>query len=84
MGLTIEQVLQQAVVAHKNGKLHEAERFYNAILKSQPRHPDANHNLGVMAVAVGSPLEAIPFFKLAKKHMVGFMAKAVSPQFITV
>ena len=28
-------------------------------------HPDANHNLGVLAVGVGKPLEAIPLFKLA-------------------
>jgi Flp pilus assembly protein TadD len=33
--------------------------------KAQPKHPDANHNLGLLAVAVGKPLEAIPFFKLA-------------------
>ena len=41
---TIEQALQQ-VAAHKAGKLQEAERFYRAILQSQPKHPDANHNL---------------------------------------
>ena len=41
MELTIEQVLQRAVVAHKEGKLQEAEHFYRTILKSQPSHPDA-------------------------------------------
>ena len=65
MELTIEQILRQAVVAHKNGKLQEAERFYNTILKSQPRHPDANHNIGVIAVSVGRFEEALPFFKKA-------------------
>ena len=65
MELTIEQALQQAVAAHKEGKLQDAERLYRAILQAQPNHPDANHNLGVLAVAVGKPLEALPLFKLA-------------------
>ena len=48
MQLTIEQALQQAVAAHREGKLNEAENIYRAILQSQPDHPDANHNLGVI------------------------------------
>ena len=65
MELTIDHALQQGVAAHKEGKLQDAERFYRAILEVQPKHPDANHNLGVLAVSVGKPLEAIPLFKLA-------------------
>ena len=65
MDLTVDQALQQGVAAHKEGRLQEAERFYRAILQAQPKHPDANHNLGVLAVAVGKPIEAIPLFKLA-------------------
>ena len=65
MELTLDKALEQAVAAHKEGKLQEAERLYRAILQAQPNHPDANHNLGVLAVAVGKPLEAIPFLKLA-------------------
>ena len=65
MESTVDQALQQAVVAHKEGKLRQAEQLYRAILQAQPNHPDANHNLGVLTVAVGKPLEAIPFFKLA-------------------
>ena len=65
MELTLDQALQQAVAAHKEGKLQDAERLYRAILQTQPNHPDANHNLGVLAVAVGKPLEALPFFKRA-------------------
>ena len=42
MKLTIEQVLQQGVAAHNEGKLKEAERLYRAILQSKPIHPDAN------------------------------------------
>ena len=62
---TIDQALQQGIAAHKEGKLQDAERLYRALLQAQPNHPDANHNLGVLAVAVGKPLEAVPLFKLA-------------------
>ena len=67
MELTIEQALQQGVAAHKAGKLEEAGRFYRAILQSQPLHPDANHNLGVLAVFVNKAEAALPLFKTALK-----------------
>ena len=65
MELTIDQALQQGVAAHKEGKLEDAERLYRAILQSQPTHPDANHNLGVLAVGVGKVAAALPHFKAA-------------------
>jgi tetratricopeptide (TPR) repeat protein len=65
MELTIEQALQQGVAAHKEGKLEDAERLYRAILQSQPTHPDANHNLGVLAVSVNKADVALPLFKTA-------------------
>jgi protein O-GlcNAc transferase len=65
MELTIEQTLQQGVAAHKAGKLEEAERLYRAILQSQPIHPDANHNLGVIAVSFNKADLALPLFKTA-------------------
>ncbi|MDG2473887.1 MAG: tetratricopeptide repeat protein [Paracoccaceae bacterium] len=65
MELTIQQALQQGIAAHKEGKLQEAERLYKAILKSQPLHPDANHNLGVLATSVDKADTALPLFKTA-------------------
>ena len=65
MELTIEQTLQQGVAAHKAGKLAEAEQLYRAILQSQPKHPDANHNLGVIAVSFNKADLALPLFKTA-------------------
>jgi tetratricopeptide (TPR) repeat protein len=65
MELTIEQVLQQGITAHREGKLQDAERLYRAILQSQPLHPDANHNLGVLAVSVNKAGTALPLFKTA-------------------
>ena len=65
MELTIEQALQQGVEAHKEGKLQDAERLYRAILQSQPKHPDANHKLGVLAVSMNKADVALPLFKTA-------------------
>jgi tetratricopeptide (TPR) repeat protein len=65
MELTIEQALQQAIEAHKAGKLKDAEGMYRAILQAQPKHPDANHNLGVLAVSVNKLEVALPLFKTA-------------------
>jgi tetratricopeptide (TPR) repeat protein len=65
MQLKIEQALQQGVTAHKEGKLQDAERAYQAILQSQPKHPDANHNLGLIAISVNQIEAALPLFKTA-------------------
>ncbi|MDC0900498.1 tetratricopeptide repeat protein [Paracoccaceae bacterium] len=65
MELTIEQILQQGITAHKEGKIQDAERLYRAILQSHPTHPDANHNLGVLAVSVNKADAALPLFKTA-------------------
>ena len=65
MELTLEQALQKGIEAHKAEQVQEADRLYTAILKVQPKHPDANHNMGVLAVDVGKVQEALPFFKTA-------------------
>ena len=65
MELTLEQALERGIEAHKAGKVQEADRYYTAILKAQPKHSDANHNMGVLAVGVGKVEEALPFFKTA-------------------
>ena len=57
--------IEQAVEAHKAGRLEEAEAFYRAILKDQPQHPDANHNLGVLAASVNKPADALPLLRTA-------------------
>ena len=65
MELTLDQALQKGIEAHKAGKIQEADRYYTAILKANPKHSDANHNMGVLAVGVGKLEQAIPFFKIA-------------------
>ena len=63
--LSINEALELGIEAHKAGKVHEADRYYTAILKAQPSHPDANHNMGVLGVGVGKVEQALPFFKKA-------------------
>ena len=65
MELTLDQALQKGIEAHKAGKLKEADRYYTAILKADPKHPDANHNMGVLAVGIGKVQEALLLFKAA-------------------
>jgi tetratricopeptide (TPR) repeat protein len=63
--LTIDLALQKGIEAHKAGQVQEADRLYTAILKAQQKHPDANHNMGVLAIDVGKVQEALSFFKTA-------------------
>ena len=65
MELTLEQALQKGIEAHKAGNAQEANQYYTAILKANPKHPDANHNMGVLAVGIGKVEEALPFLKAA-------------------
>lgn len=47
--LDYDKRLRRAVELHQAGNLRDAEVLYRAILKVRPDHPDANHNLGVLA-----------------------------------
>ena len=65
MKFTIDQALQKAIEAHKAGRIQDADRLYTAILRVQPNHPHANHNLGILAVVVGEVKKALPFLRTA-------------------
>ena len=65
MDYSLKQALNLGIEAHKAGKAQEADRYYTAILKVQPDHPDANHIMGVLAVSLGKIKEALPFFETA-------------------
>ena len=65
MELILDQMLQQGVSAHSAGNLKEAERLYSAILQAQPKHPEANHNLGLVLVSMNQPEVAQQLFKNA-------------------
>ena len=59
------QLLQQAITAHQEGKLQDAESLYRSILQTQPDHAGVNHNLGLLAVSAGKVEEALPLFENA-------------------
>tara|TARA_X000000368_G_scaffold194820_1_gene153723 strand:+ start:3988 stop:6657 length:2670 start_codon:yes stop_codon:yes gene_type:complete len=60
--IKIGEALRLGIEAHSLGKVQEADSYYTAILKAHPKHSDANHNMGVLAVSTGKVREAIPFF----------------------
>lgn len=65
MQLTIQDALKSGISAHREKNYTKADALYTAILKNSPTHPDANHNMGVLAVDVGRPEKAIIFFQTA-------------------
>jgi tetratricopeptide (TPR) repeat protein len=67
MKQTIKEAFKYAVKHHKDGNIQEAERLYRLILKSNPEHADANHNLGVIGASVNKADVALPFFRAAIK-----------------
>jgi tetratricopeptide (TPR) repeat protein len=66
---------QQALLDHRQGRLQEAQRLYSAILKERPDHPDANHNLGILALQAGANQVAAACFERA------LAADPLNPQF---
>ena len=65
MGLAVKETLQLAIAAYESEDFREAERLCRLILQKAPRHALANHHLGMIALTLSGPSEAIPFFKTA-------------------
>ena len=68
MKKTVEHALQVGIKANHAGNQLGAAEIFSGILKAQPNHPEANHNLGKLAIKVGKLQEAIAHFKLAVKQ----------------
>ena len=65
MKFSANKLLQQGIKAHQAGQTEDAERLYRSVLKKQPNHPDANHNLGVLNLGLDKPELSLPYFKSA-------------------
>jgi len=63
-----EQVLQQAIAAHRAGDLDAAVRGYKAYLKVRPEAIDARSNLGAALASTGRYSEAIAEYREALKR----------------
>ena len=61
----IEKALKKGVAMQEAGDLNLASQFFETVISLQPHNPDANHNLGMLAVSVGKVQEAVPFLKTA-------------------
>ena len=61
----LAQTMALALDRHRAKDLSQAEELYRAVLSLAPDHPDANHNLGAIAVECGQFLAAVPFFQTA-------------------
>jgi tetratricopeptide (TPR) repeat protein len=67
MNLTIDQILNQAINAHQDGKLEEAEKNYKQVIKLKPNHAVAHVNLGNIFQKFGKINDAEVSFKKAIK-----------------
>ena len=65
MNLSISAAMQKGNQYHNVGKLQEAEKYYSLILKADPKHPDANYNMGKLATMFNKNSLAFSFFKIA-------------------
>jgi predicted O-linked N-acetylglucosamine transferase (SPINDLY family) len=57
--LALQQLSDQAITFHQNGRLQDAEQLYLKILDVKPDHFDAQHLLGVIRHQQGRNLEAL-------------------------
>ena len=63
--IDVAAALQDAKVAHREGRLEHAERGYRSILKAQGDHPDALHLLGLVAYQRGEGKKAVSLIEQA-------------------
>ena len=56
--MKLSEALEKAVSSHKAGDLATADSLYTSIINKDPYHPDANHNLGLIAVQLNKISEA--------------------------
>lgn len=65
MAQLLQQTMDMAFELHRDKQWTEAATLYRIVLRLDPNHPNANHNLGAIAVEQGDPLAAIPLFQIA-------------------
>jgi tetratricopeptide (TPR) repeat protein/2-polyprenyl-3-methyl-5-hydroxy-6-metoxy-1,4-benzoquinol methylase len=63
--MSLELTLHTVITHHKANEMEDAEQLYRSILTGDPKHPYANHNLGVLLKQSDKADFALPFFKTA-------------------
>src|SRR5262249_62400774 len=61
----VDQILQQAVAAHRKGATEDAERLYRQVLSLDPRSEAACGNLAIIAAQQGDLAAAEGLFRRA-------------------
>ena len=62
---TTSEALAIALAHHQGGRLQAAEEIYRQILQADPRHADAMHLVGVIALQTGNPAVAVEYIERA-------------------
>ena len=57
----IQETLSKGVELHLAGEFDLASQLYSSVIKLQPEHADANHNMGLLKIDTGNATEALPF-----------------------
>ena len=65
MEISVSAAVNNAISAQREGRVQEAKEIYQVILNNQPKHPDANHNMGVIAANNNEFEYADNYFKTA-------------------
>lgn len=65
MDPTVNQILQQAIASHKEGKIEEAEKSYKKVIELKPDLPEVHYNLGIALRNLGRLDEAEKSYKKA-------------------
>ena len=61
----LDESMRRGLAVHQAGRLAEAEAIYRGVLKRQPRHPAANHLLGLVLLQRGDAEAAVRSIALA-------------------
>lgn len=61
----VHRSMQLALEHHRAGQWQQAASLYQAVLAMQPGHPDANHNMGALAMQAGDAAQAVIHFRAA-------------------
>ena len=61
----IQEALSKGVAMHTSGEFDLASRLYESVLKLQPDHADANHNIGLLKLESGEDVAALSHLQTA-------------------
>ena len=50
----IQEALNKGVEMHVSGEFDLADKLYDPVIKLQPNHADANHNMGLLKLDTGT------------------------------